>query len=126
MSGDKLNVLLYDRQVGTLERSREGVNFTYANTWLEDVRSGRGGHALSISMPLHEREHGPRVVEPFIAGFCLTARFIGAKSQRASGLIRGTRAILSFFFGRSAAIAQAQWFSLTPTIPMQIFASRQS
>ena len=105
MSDDKLNVLLYDRQVGTLERSREGVFFTYANTWLDDVRNGRGGHALSISMPLTEREHGPRVVEPFIAGLLPDSAVHRRKIAESFGIDPGHESDFEFLrkIGRDCA-----------------------
>ncbi|GAA5544317.1 MULTISPECIES: type II toxin-antitoxin system HipA family toxin [Hyphomicrobiales] len=66
-NGNSLNVVLYDRKVGDLERSKDGLHFVYDRQWLSDAREGRG-HALSLSMPLTKVEHGPEVVEPFIAG----------------------------------------------------------
>lgn len=60
-------MVLYDRKVGDLERSKDGLHFVYDRQWLSDAREGRG-HALSLSMPLTKVEHGPEVVEPFIAG----------------------------------------------------------
>lgn len=67
MSDNRLNVLLYDRQIGTLEQSGASVSFVYSSDWMTDARQGRA-HPLSISMPLTAHEHGPRAVEPFIAG----------------------------------------------------------
>ncbi|MCB1471066.1 MAG: type II toxin-antitoxin system HipA family toxin [Rhizobiaceae bacterium] len=66
-NGNRLDAILYDRKVGTLERGQDGLHFFYDRQWLEDASEGRG-HALSLSMPLTRGEHGPEVVEAFIAG----------------------------------------------------------
>ncbi|OCJ11425.1 hypothetical protein A6U87_27160 [Rhizobium sp. AC44/96] len=105
MSDNKLTVLLYDRQVGTMERGRDGVFFTYSSTWLDDVRNGRGGHALSISMPLTEREHGPRVVEPFIAGLLPDSAVHRRKIAESFGIDPGHESDFEFLrkIGRDCA-----------------------
>ena len=66
-AGNRLNVILYDKPIGTLQRSYDGLSFVYDGKWLEAASEGRA-HALSLSMPLTRRDHGPEVVEPFIAG----------------------------------------------------------
>lgn len=105
MSGNKLNVLLYDRQVGTLEQTREGVYFSYATSWLNDISEGRGGHALSISMPLNKVEHAPRAVEPFLAGLLPDSAIHRRKIAESFGIDPGHASDFEFLrrIGRDCA-----------------------
>lgn len=108
MSGNKLNVLLYDRQVGTLEQTREGVYFSYATSWLNDISDGRGGHALSISMPLNKVEHAPRAVEPFLAGLLPDSAIHRRKIAESFGIDPGHASDFEFLrrIGRDCAGAE--------------------
>ncbi len=61
----ELVVDLQDREVGTVSRDRHGrAVFTYADDW----REARESYPLSLSMPLAQREHDHRRVEPYLWG----------------------------------------------------------
>lgn len=64
MSAERLEVLHRHGRVGTLERSRARIIFTYDEEW----RAREDATPLSTSMPLTAREHRARVVEPFLWG----------------------------------------------------------
>lgn len=64
MSAERLEVLHRHGRVGTLERSRSRITFTYDDAW----REREDATPLSTAMPLTAREHRARVVEPFLWG----------------------------------------------------------
>ena len=82
----RLSVHLHGRQVGLLEQSRGRVSFTYSENWLQEVGAGLEGQPLSLSLPLDRREHGPKAVEPFIAGLLPDLGVHRARIAQAFGL----------------------------------------
>lgn len=61
----ELVVILQDREVGRVSRDRHGRSvFTYADDW----RRAPQAYPLSLSMPLAQREHDHRRVEPYLWG----------------------------------------------------------
>lgn len=65
-SGEKVLVVLVNgRTVGRLGQDTHGqLSFTYDDSW----RELNGATPLSLSMPLSERRHGNRTVDPFLRG----------------------------------------------------------
>jgi serine/threonine-protein kinase HipA len=61
---DRLVVLLDGRRIGTVIRDRDVLTFTYT----DEYRASTSATPLSLSMPLSQRQHGDRVVRPFLWG----------------------------------------------------------
>jgi serine/threonine-protein kinase HipA len=64
---ERLDIKLYDQQVGVLEKTHDGPVLIYDEDWIAAAQAGKG-HALSISLPITRREYGPRETTAFLAG----------------------------------------------------------
>jgi serine/threonine-protein kinase HipA len=80
---DHLAVLLAGRDAGELRRDRRGrVRFAYSTRYRDAPES----FALSVSMPLSAKEHGPGVVEPFLWGLVPDNEVVLEKRAAAFGV----------------------------------------
>lgn len=68
MIPERLELRLHGRTLGLLTGERGGLAFAWDDLWLEDHRAGRGGPALSLSLPASRTGHDPEPVDAFLAG----------------------------------------------------------
>lgn len=102
MTGKVLHVLMYGQRMGQLIAKGSAVSFHYEDSW----RDRPDAFPLSLSMPLSAKDHGNRVVSPYLWNLLPDNDEILRAWARRFGVRRNAFALLSYTGEDLAGAAQ--------------------